>query len=54
MQVGEAHALRALHELLVNSLDRTGSLERVNGVDDVLDLIQEPLWAGVLAEIGTY
>ena len=44
VRVRETLALRALHELSVDVLERGSLLEREDRVDDVLDLVQEPLY----------
>ena len=41
--VRETHAFGMLHQLVVNVLDRTSSFKSVDGLNNVINLVQEPL-----------
>ena len=44
--VGEALAFSPLHELSIDVFERTCFLESIDRLDDVVDLVQEPLMNG--------
>lgn len=47
MRIAEALTLGALHELSVHILEGTSFLESIHRLDDIVDLVQEPLMNGV-------